>query len=66
VVPAIDLFDDAFEIGGPEERFGLTVVLADVSVDRRLQVDERMEDTALQSPACDGGKKAFDRVGPGP
>jgi hypothetical protein len=26
-------------------------------VDRRFQVDERIEDTALQSPACESGKK---------
>jgi hypothetical protein len=31
-----------------QRKGGFTVALAEVSVDRRLQVDERMEDTALQ------------------
>ena len=40
MVPTIDLFDDAVGIGGPEERLGFAVVLAEVSVDGGLEVDE--------------------------
>ena len=56
-MPAVDLFDDAVGIGGPDERFGFAVVLAEIAVDRRLQVDERAEDAALQAPPGQGRKK---------
>ena len=46
-MPKIDLFDDAVGIGGPNKEFGFAVVLAEISVDRGLQVDERTEDAAL-------------------
>jgi hypothetical protein len=39
-------------------------VLAEIAVDRRLRVDERMEDIASQAPACDGGEKALDGIDP--
>ena len=41
---------------------GCAVVLAEV--DRRLQVDERMEDTASQAPAGERGEKALDGIDP--
>ena len=37
-MPAIDLFDDAIGIGGPDEGFGFAVVLAKVAIDRGLQI----------------------------
>jgi len=40
-------------------------VLAEVAIDRGLQVDQRAEDAALQSPAGEGGEEALDRIGPG-
>ena len=46
-MPTVDLFDDAIGVGGPDEWSGFAVVLAEIAVDRSLQVDERMEDTAL-------------------
>ena len=61
----INLFDNAIGIGGPDKGFGFAVMLAEVAVDRRLQVDERMEGAALQSPTGQRGEKAFDRVGQG-
>ena len=53
-MPTIDLLDDAVGIGGPNKGFGFAVVLAEIAVDRGLQVDERAEDAALQSPAGEG------------
>jgi hypothetical protein len=47
----IDFFDDAIGVGGPDEGSGFAVVLAEIAIDRRLQIDERMEDAALQSSA---------------
>jgi len=35
-------------------------VLAEVAVDRRLQVDQQTEDAALQSPASERGEEALD------
>ena len=64
-MPAVDLFDNAIGIGGPDKGFGFAVVLAEIAVDRGLQVDERVEDAALQSAAGQGGEKALDRIGPG-
>src|SRR5271155_257382 len=65
LVPSIDLFDDAIGVCGPDERFGFTVVLAEIAVDRGLQVNQRREDAALQAPPGQGGEKALDRIGPG-
>ena len=65
LVPTVDLFDDAVGIGGPDEGFGFAIVLAEIAVDRRLQVDERAEDAALQAPPGQRGEKAFDGIGPG-
>ena len=39
--------------------------VAEIAVDRRLQVDERAQDTALHASARQRGEKAFDRIGPG-
>jgi hypothetical protein len=38
-----------FWICGPDEGFGFAVVLAEIAIDRRLQVDQRAEDTAPQA-----------------
>jgi len=39
-MPTIDLLDDAVGIGGPNKGFGFAVVLAEIAVDRGLQLDE--------------------------
>ena len=64
-MPTIDFFDNAIGIGGPDKGFGFSVVLAKVAIDRRLQVDERMEDAALQAPPGQRGEKALDGISPG-
>ena len=46
-MPTIDLLDDAVGIGGPNKGFEFAVVLAEIAVDRGLQVDERTENAAL-------------------
>jgi len=52
-------------VGGPDEGLGFAVVLAEVAVDRGLQVDQRVEDAALQAPAGERGEEGLDRIGPG-
>ena len=56
-MPPIDLLDDAVGIGGPDEGLGFAIVFVEVAVDGGLQVDQRAEDAALQSPAGERGKK---------
>ena len=65
MVPAIDFLDDAIGVGGPHERRRFAVMLAEIAVDRGLQIDQRAEDATLQPPAGEGGKKAFNGIGPG-
>ena len=60
----IQFFDDTVGVGRPDEGFGFAVVFAEIAVNRGLQVDQRMEDAALQTPAGEGGEKALDRIGP--
>ena len=49
--PSFSGGDDLVWIGFPDEGLGLAIVLYDEAVDSRLQVDEGVEDAALQSPA---------------
>ena len=65
MMPSMDLRDDAVGIGSPDEGFGFAVVLAEVSVDRGLEIDQRVEGAALQPPPGERGEEALDRIGPG-
>ena len=62
-MPTIDLLDDVVGIGGPNKGFGFAVVLAEIAVDRGLQIDQRAKDAALQSPAGEGSKEGLHRIG---
>ena len=44
--------------------FGSAFVLGDVAVDRRLQVDERVEAAAADAAPGQGREEGFDRVQP--
>jgi len=50
LVPAPDGGADAFGIGGPEEGLGIGVLFGDEAVDSGLEIDQRMEDAALEAP----------------
>jgi hypothetical protein len=43
---------------------GLSVVLGNVAVDRRLEVDDEMKDTALEATLRQFGEEALDGVEP--
>ena len=58
-MPAFDRGDDAVGIGGPCERLGLQVVLGEEAVDGGLEVDEGMEDAALEAAFGELGKEAL-------
>ena len=64
-MPSIEFLNDMVGISGPNKGFGFAVVLAEVAVDRGLQVDERAKDAALQSLAGERGKEGLDGIGPG-
>ena len=58
-VGAAQLCDDAVRIGGSDERCGFAVVLAEVAVDRGLEVDQRVEDASLQTPTGERGEEGL-------
>ena len=63
-MPAPDGGDDFVGIGGPGEGLGLSVVIFKEAVDCGLQVDDRVEDAALQPSLGQFGEEAFDGIEP--
>jgi hypothetical protein len=63
-MPASDAFEDAVGVGGPDERLGVMVVRLDEAVDRSLQVDDRAEHPAPESPPGEIGEEGLDGVEP--
>jgi hypothetical protein len=53
----LNLFDDTVWIGCPNKGFGFPVVLAEIAIDRGLQVDERAEDAAVNAAGSVWQKK---------
>jgi hypothetical protein len=51
LVPAPDGLDNFVWIGSPCEGFWFCVVLDNKAIDGCLQVDDRLEDAALEAPA---------------
>ena len=64
-LPAPDLFDDGVGIGGPGEGLGVFVGLREEAVDGGLEIDDALEDAALEPLLGQLGEEAFDRVEPG-
>jgi hypothetical protein len=64
LVPALDSGEDAFGVGGPDERLWVGVGLGHEAVNSKLEVDDRLEDTALETLTCELGEEAFDGVEP--
>ena len=64
-MPALDGGDDFVGIGGPDEGLGVVVVLGEEAVDGGLQVDDGVEDAALEAPLGELGEEALDGVEPG-
>ena len=50
---------------GPDERFGASIVLSEISIDGGLQVGDRAEDAAADALPRHLGKEVLDRVEPG-
>jgi hypothetical protein len=61
-VPALDGTDDAVGVGGPDERFGVGVLLGEDAVDRRMEIDQRVEHASLEPAPGEFGEEALDGV----
>ena len=65
LIPSLGGGDDHIGVGGPDEGFGLGVVLGEVAVDGGLKIDQRMEHAALEPALGEPGEEGLDRVEPG-
>src|SRR5664280_2814961 len=65
MVPAPDGLNNFVGIGSPCEGFRFGVVFDDEAIDGGLQIDDRYENAAFQSPPGELGEEAFDGVEPG-
>src|SRR3546814_6115642 len=61
-MPASDGGDDGVGIGGPGEGLGCVFVLAHEAVDGGLEVDDGVEDAALEPSPGELGEEAFDSI----
>ncbi len=59
-MPTFDGSDDVIGIGGPDEGFALPVVRGEVAIDSGVEVDDGMEDVALETPLRQLGEEALD------
>ena len=59
---AVEFGEDRVGGFGPDERFGIGIVLGQISVDGGLEVDDRAEDAAADALAGDLGKEVLDRI----
>lgn len=64
-MPSFDGGDDFVGVGGPFEWLWVGIGLGDEAVDSGLQIDDGMEDTALQSTPAELGEETLDGVEPG-
>src|SRR5512132_2999318 len=62
LVPSAGGGDDGLQVGGPDERFGIVVVLGEVAVDRGLEIDQRVEYATLQAAPGELGEEALDGI----
>ena len=53
MLPTFDGGEDAFGVGGPDEGFGI----GHEAVDGELQIDDGLEEAALETLACELAKK---------
>ena len=63
--PLLTAGNDLVWISSPGKGFGVFVGFGDEAIDGFLEIDERVEDAAFESPSCEFGKEALDGVEPG-
>ena len=64
-MPSFDGGDDFVRVCGPCEWLWVSVGLGNEAVDGSLEIDDGVEDTALQSTPAELGEKPLDGVEPG-
>jgi hypothetical protein len=64
LVPTGSGGDDLVGIGGPGEGLWLLVVIEDEAIDGGLEIDDALEDAALQAPLGEDGEETLDGVEP--
>jgi hypothetical protein len=57
--PTSDLAEDGVGISGPDEGFGLSIVILDEAVDGSLEVDDRAEHAALEPATRKPGEEGL-------
>ena len=60
-----DFFEDGAGGSGPDERFGVGIVLSKIVHDRLLQLGDAVEGAAADALFGDLGEEALDQVEPG-
>ena len=63
-MPASDGGDDLIGIGGPYEGFGVIVGFPEETVDGGLEIDDALEDAALEPLPGQFGEEALDGIEP--
>ena len=63
-MPAPDGGDNFLWIGCPDEGFGLSIVFFQEAIDRDLEIEDRPEHAALQSPFGECCEEPLDGVEP--
>jgi hypothetical protein len=64
LVPSFDRDDNFVWIGGPCKGFGVVVMLGEEAVDGGLEVDNRVEDAALQTALGEPGEETLHGIQP--
>lgn len=57
LMPTIGGGDDFVWIGGPDEGFWLLVEVGDEAIDGALEIDDALEDAALEAPLGEGRRR---------
>ncbi len=60
-----DFFEDVGCRGGPDERFGVSIVLLEINFDRGLEFGHAVEHAAADGVFSDQAEEALDEIDPG-
>ena len=63
-MPSSDGSDDFVWIGSPGEGLGFLIVLGEVAIDGGLEIDDRVEDAALETAFGEPGEEALHGIEP--
>ena len=64
MLPSFDSGEDAGWLCGPDEGFGIGVCLGDEAIDGGLEIVDRPEYAALETPPGEFGEETLDSIKP--